>query len=450
MRRRQHAPFILAVGLAVGVLVSSCTTPSSNPAPATMSPASAPPASSGPMPTRPPPSTDALPPEPPPSPTTTSSTPSSAPPTLQTVHDKLFQPLLTSLGRDLLAGRTSTFLAPFAPNLRTRVGHWFANTAALGVAAVRFAPANDYASGATDSTHSFSRTVVLGIRTPYDDRESMPGVAYRVDVAIGRAKGTPALTVTGWKPEFLGDPMDCNCRLGVVHTSTVAVVFAATDPDLAFWSTSALRAASDSVAWTDQQLTGSGLAVPRGQVIFLADQPFRWFVGSGGPGEESNLTAPLSDALGHDPGSTESDQSRIVLMLQGSDGVIIPNDRPGRQYVSDVVAHESTHQLMNRNSRLPYRTDDSPPVWAAEGIAVAVETLHRNALGARDALSARSATRIPTIRPTSTGPGCASTCRTRCRPAARSTVPPPGTARATTPWPARCSCTWIRSTATPP
>ena len=295
------------------------------------------------------------------------------------MHDQLLRPLLTSLGGDLQAGRSAAFLTSFAAGLRPRVGQWFANTTALGVAAVRFAPANEYVSGATDSAHSFSRTVVLGIRTPYDDAGSLPGIPYRMDVTVGA--GTAALTVTGWRPEFLSDPMDCSCKLGVVHTATVAVVYAAADPDLAFWSTAALQAAADSVTWTDQQLTGSGLAVPTGQVIFLADQPFHWFLASSGPPQKSNLTVPLSDALGPDPGGANSDQSRIVVMLQGSDGVIIPNDRPGRQYVSDVVAHETTHQLMNRNSRLPYRTDDSPPTWAAEGIAVAVETLHRNAAG---------------------------------------------------------------------
>ncbi|MGV2406658.1 UNVERIFIED_CONTAM: hypothetical protein O8I47_08955, partial [Campylobacter lari] len=114
---------------------------------------------------------------------------------------------------------------------------------------------------------------------------------------------------------------------------------------------------------------------------FLADQPFHWFLGDSGPGEETNVTASLRSALGKDPGSPESGQSRVVVMLLGSDGVVIPNDREGRQYVSDVVAHESTHQLMNRNSSLTVRTDDSPPTWAVEGIAVAVETLHRDARG---------------------------------------------------------------------
>jgi hypothetical protein len=93
------------------------------------------------------------------------------------------------------------------------------------------------------------------------------------------------------------------------------------------------------------------------------------------------VTAGLVDALGRYPGTEYSDQSRIVLLLQASDGSTVPNDAQGRQYVEDVLTHESTHQLMNRNSMLPERSPNSPPTWVVEGIAVAVETLHRDSLG---------------------------------------------------------------------
>ena len=384
MRRRSDDRCV-ALFVGVALVISACTTVSTVPAStppavavADSAPSSTMPPASHPPP--PPPAVDIVPDPPRVTPTSTST----SPPTEQQLHDRALAPLLDTLGRQLQAGRSVEFLTAFAPSLTGRVGRWFTNTVALGVAAVRFAPADDYFSGATDSANGFSRTVVLGIRTPYDETTSMPGIPYRIDVAISSVKGKAHLTVTGWRPEFLGDPMDCDCKLGVVHSGTVAVVFAASDPDLAFWSTSALEVAQNSVAWTDAQLAGSGLVAPRGQVIFLADQPFHWFLGTSGPAQETNVTVPLSNALGAEPGSNDSPVSRIVVMLLGSDGVVIPNDREGREYFGDVVAHESTHQLMNRNSELPYRADGSPPVWAVEGIAVAVETLHRDAVGSAE------------------------------------------------------------------
>ncbi|SDO55507.1 hypothetical protein SAMN04515671_1314 [Nakamurella panacisegetis] len=382
MKRRQHTFVVVAVLFGFGL--TSCT--GSSTAPGSSSATSAPPStsiavtstSSQPPLSEAPVGSPSAPSSAEPTPTPASS---SAPLTLQSTHDRLFQPLLATLARDLQGGRAPAFLASFAPALRTRVGQWFANATTLGVAAAQFVPADDYSSGATDAAGTFSRTVVLGIRTPYDDAGTLPGIPYRIDVAVSTSKGRSVLTVTGWKPAFLADPLDCGCKLGVVHSATVAVVFAAADPDLAFWSASALRAASDAVTWADQQLAGSGLTPPHGQVIFLADRPFRWFLGANAPPQESNVTVPLSDALGPGQGGSHATQSRIVVMLLGSDHVVVPNDEQGREYVSDVAAHESTHQLMNRNSQLAYRTDDSPPTWGAEGVAVAVEVLHRQALG---------------------------------------------------------------------
>jgi hypothetical protein len=93
------------------------------------------------------------------------------------------------------------------------------------------------------------------------------------------------------------------------------------------------------------------------------------------------VTAGLLDARGRYPGTRYSTQSRIVLTLEAADGSLVPNDATGREYVSDVITHESTHQLMNRNSTLPGRSANSPPTWVVEGIAVAVETLYRDSLG---------------------------------------------------------------------
>ncbi|QNK81818.1 hypothetical protein [Nakamurella sp. PAMC28650] len=353
-----------------GSTISSAgsTTEQSSPLQSAISPAMPTPAQDRPHPSLP---VSNLPP--PPDPT--------GPDALQRRHDTAFASLLTTLSTSLQAGNRTQFLASFTPALAGRVGLWFGNTRALGVSGARFARSDDYFSGATDSMSSFSRTVVLGIRTPYDDDGSMPGIPYLVTVSMTTAKGRPSMSITTWEPRFLGDPMNCECGLSVVHSPTVAVVFDSADPDLAFWSTAALAAAGGGIAWSHLQMLGSGLVAPKGQVIFLADRPFHWFLTATAPAQTSNVTVGLIDALAPHPGATYSDQSRIVVMLQSPDGAVIPNDQQGREYAADVITHESTHQLMNRNSHLAVRSEGSPPTWALEGIAVAVETLYRDSLG---------------------------------------------------------------------
>lgn len=303
------------------------------------------------------------------------------PATLQMRHDTAFASLLTTLSTSLRTGDRVRFLTPFSSSIVDRVGLWFSNTTTLGVSAVRFAKSDDYSSGATDSPLAFTRTVVLGIRTPYDDDDSMAGIPYLVGVSMTIVKGRPSMSIITWEPKYLGDPMNCRCTLSVVHSQTVAIVFDPSDPDLVFWSTSALAAAGQGIPWTQLQMLGSGLVAPKGQVIFLADKPFHWFLTAAAPAQTSNITVGLMDALGPYPGTSYSNQSRIVIMLATPDGTVIPNDEQGREYATDVITHESTHQLMNRNSHLTIRTDWSPPVWAVEGIAVAVETLYRDSLG---------------------------------------------------------------------
>ncbi|MDQ2738032.1 MAG: hypothetical protein M3Y35_05300 [Actinomycetota bacterium] len=295
-------------------------------------------------------------------------------------HDADFAIVLKMLSGTLMAGNKARFLIPFAAPLAHRVGHWFVNTRTLGVAATVFARADDFSSGATDSADSFTRTVVPAVRTPFDDSDSMAGIPYAVGVSVATKGARRALTITGWQPKYLDDPMNCDCTLSVVRSAATAVVANASDRDLTFWSEAALRAADSGIAWSHAQLAGSPLVIPHGQVIFLADKPFRWFLSSSGPEQKSNVTAGLVSALGDYPGTVYSDQSRIVLMLRSMDGTVVPNDGRGRQYAQDVLTHESTHQLMNRNSTLPGRSDNSPPSWVVEGIAVAVETLHRDAL----------------------------------------------------------------------
>jgi len=299
---------------------------------------------------------------------------------LRTKHDSDFAALLTVLTATLQSGNKGRFLAPFAPPLARRVGRWFTNTRAVGVDAASFVRSDDYSSGATDALNSFTRTVVLGVRTPYDDSGSMAGIPYAVGVSIVPKAGRDVLTITFWQPKYLDDPMNCDCELSVVRSATMAVVTDSADRDLVFWSGSVVDSADSGISWSRAQLAGTGLVAPRGQVIFLADKPFHWFLSVSGPGQRSNMTAGLITALGDYPGIGYSDQSRIVLMLESLDGSVVPNDARGRQYVEDVLTHESVHQLMNRNSKLPGRSENSPPTWVVEGIAVAVETLHRDSL----------------------------------------------------------------------
>ena len=298
---------------------------------------------------------------------------------LRRQHDAVLAHLLSTLRTALVTGDQRAFLLPFAPPLTRRVGHWFGNTRSLGVDAALFAPADDYSSGATDAATSFTRTVVLGIRTPYDDAGSMPGISYAVTVSVPAGHGA-APSITTWQPQYLGDPMNCDCTLLVTRDDRTAVLADASNADLVYWSP-AVRNAAAGIGWAHAQLAGTGLVVPRGTVVFLADKPFHWFLSTSGPAQSSNVTAGLVDALGPYPGTEYSDQSRIVLLLEASDGSTVPNDAQGRQYAQDVLTHESTHQLMNRNSTLPERTSNSPPTWVVEGIAVAVETLHRDSLG---------------------------------------------------------------------
>lgn len=295
-------------------------------------------------------------------------------------HDAVLATVLGRLSTALVAGDQKTFLAPFAAPLSSRIRHWYSNTRSLGVDGALFAPADDYSSGATDSATSFTRTVVLGVRTPYDDGGSMPGISYAVTVSVPNSRGA-APVITTWQPKYLGDPMNCDCTLLVTHDERTAVLADAADADLVFWSPAARRAAA-GIDWARAQLSGTGLVAPKGSVVFLADKPFRWFLSASGPPQASNVTAGLVDALGPYPGTEYSDQSRIVLLLETSDGTTVPDDAQGRQYAEDVLTHESTHQLMNRNSTLPERSPNSPPTWVVEGIAVAVETLHRESLGA--------------------------------------------------------------------
>ncbi len=300
---------------------------------------------------------------------------------LQLQHDAAFAALMSTLTSSLKSGNADGFMAPFARPLADLVGHWFRNTRALGVAATQFVPADDYSTAATDSAGSFTRTVVLGVRTPYDDDDSMPGIVYSATISTTPKAGREVLLITSWQPKYVDDPMYCTCTRTVVHTAATAVVTDAADDALTQWSQDALDAAGGGIQWSHTQMQGSGLVAPKGQVIFLADKPFHWFVSKTGPGQASNVTAGLLDARGQYPGSRYSRESRIVLMLQAADGSLVPDDGIGRAYATDVITHESTHQLMNRNSTLPGRSSNSPPTWVVEGIAVAVETLYRDSLG---------------------------------------------------------------------
>ncbi|GGM00473.1 hypothetical protein GCM10011594_20670 [Nakamurella endophytica] len=287
-------------------------------------------------------------------------------------NDAVLDATLRQLAGAVESGGRAVFVAPFAPAVAGRVGQWFDNTRALGVAGARFVRTPGYFSPRRDTPTSFTRTVVLGVRTPYDDDGSLPGIAY----TVGMDRRAGRWTVTTWAPSYVDDPMNCGCRLQVVHRGDVAVVSEG-GRSLAGWPAIVLDRALEGTAWPVQRMAGSGLRAPAGHVFFLVDHPYRWFLSATGAPETSNATVSLVETDGPAPGTLFSTASRIVLMLADTDGRTAPQTAVGRLYAWDVVTHEATHQLMNLNSQLYYGEGDPIATWIVEGIAVAVEVLHR-------------------------------------------------------------------------
>ena len=276
------------------------------------------------------------------------------------------------LARSLENGDLTSFLAPFGGPLRSRVEAWYRNNRTIGVTAARFARIRLGTFGHHEQAGTFTRSLVVGIRTPYDDPGSLPGISY--DLTLTRR--STGWTITGWAPSYLVDPLDCSCRLTVTRRGAMVVV---NEPheDFEGWPATVLDEGTEAVQWVRSRLKSTDLRVPKGQVIFLADAPYRWFQSPTLPVERSNITVPLLDATGPYPGIRFSTQSRIVLTLQDSAGRMAALDGRSRLYLSDVIAHESTHQLMNRNATLTFEYRLTLQPWIVEGIAVAVEVLHR-------------------------------------------------------------------------
>ena len=89
------------------------------------------------------------------------------------------------------------------------------------------------------------------------------------------------------------------------------------------------------------------------------------------------MTAALLDGSGDRPGETYSNMCRIVVILSDASGGVVPQDQEGMLYDWDVVTHEAVHQLLQDNSELDYSVSAPIETWVVEGIAAAVETLHR-------------------------------------------------------------------------
>jgi hypothetical protein len=300
----------------------------------------------------------------------TPSTPSTPAPSLSEQHDAVARQSMATAAAALGAGRRAPFLAAFPGPLQHRLANWYANYRALGVAAARFTVIPDAASGTKDTATSFSRSVIVGVRSPYDDPASLPGFTYRVAWAL--AKDRTAWQISAFAPQDADDPMNCDCTLQVGHTGQIAVVSRTAD-DLGDWPDLVLGRGVDARAWLVDRLPGSGLRAPAGTVLFLAAQPYPWFLRPGSPGEKSNSTFQLLDAGGAQPGTRLSRESRIVIALSDSAGHLIDAGDVGLRYVSDVTAHEMVHQLFGFNDE----TAQPPPAWAIEGVAVGMETLHR-------------------------------------------------------------------------
>ena len=379
--QRRSARAVIAV-LAAALVLSGCTVAITGEA-ATWPGVTVPtdrPTTAATTPTMTPPATHATTPAPTRSTTTTPSAASSPPATRTTTtsvdpqdaDDATADTILAALAIALKSGNAQAFLQPFAATLQGRQRAWFDNTRRLGVSATRFVRSrDDYGSGA-DSATKFTRNVVVGVGTPYDDVGAIPGIIYAA--TFGKAAGRWQLTA--WKAAFVEDPMDCACTLDVAKSGNVAVVSAPHD-DLEGWASITLQNTVEGVAWTRQRLGNSGLKSPKGQVVYLADAPFHWFQSLTRPAQESNVTVPQLDATGDRPGETYSGVCRIVVALSDSQGGVVPQNEKGVLYDWDVVTHEAVHQLLQDNSQLDYSVNSPIETWVVEGIAAAVETLHR-------------------------------------------------------------------------
>ncbi len=289
--------------------------------------------------------------------------------------DRSMQTVVTALASALQSGDRTAFLAPFIAALAHRVGAWFDNSRSLGVSGALFSvvPGQLTGDSTADGSAGLTRTVVLGVRTPYDDPASLPGLSYRISVI---PDGT-GWQITRWDPVFVSDPVNCDCTLEVAADHGIAVVSRA-DSDLADWPTVMLKVAREAVNWSNRQLAGTGLNPLAGHIFFLTDQPYHWYGSPTDPAQTSNITYPLPEAGGPTPGSGVSLESRVVLELASGSGRLLSPYGAGRQYASDVVAHEITHQLLLHNSALQVRSGLAPlATWVVEGAAVAMEVVHR-------------------------------------------------------------------------
>ncbi|MTD15748.1 hypothetical protein GIS00_17580 [Nakamurella sp. YIM 132087] len=287
--------------------------------------------------------------------------------------DEVVRSVADALAADLLSGRRDDFVARFGAELRARAGHWFDNQRALGVEAATFSTLPGGLTG-DGQGKELQRTVVLGIRSPYDDRGSLPGLSYRL--TVGSTDGVRR--ITGFAPTYVDDPMNCDCVLEVTRGDEVAVVSRRDDSTLQGWPDEVAQKAGRARDWIGERLDGTGLRAPRGTVVFLASAPYRWFSSAAAGTQVSNGTFSLAEAAGRYPGTRASPDSRIVLMLADSAGEVLHPWGAGAIYAQDVLVHEMTHQLMTRNSALTYKVGEEPlALWTIEGIAVAMEVLHR-------------------------------------------------------------------------
>jgi hypothetical protein len=304
-------------------------------------------------------------------PSTTGSSTGAAPTStlpLAQQHDRTAAVTMAALSITLTAGKQAPFVAAFTGPLQHRLAHWFANYRAIGVAAATFTPLVAV-PGAPDTAQAFTRIVDVGVRTPYDAATSLPAIRYTVTWS---AHGS-AWQITRFDPTDTDDPMNCDCTLQVRKDAHVAVVSRA-DQDFGGWPDRALQLADASRTWLVGQLGGSGLKSPNGTVFFLAKEPFRWYLSTEEQPVESNETIPMLD--GNRPYAYASVDSRIVLQIGDFDvpGTALPTNSRTLSYLSDVTAHEMTHQVLQYNE--PASGD--VPTWAAEGIAVAMENLHHD------------------------------------------------------------------------
>lgn len=278
---------------------------------------------------------------------------------LRWAHDREAADQSVGLTGYLQNGQKANWVKAFDTKLGGGMGRWFDNARKVGVDRADIQVIDD-AKNDSDAATKFTRLFAVGIRTPFDTRNSLASLAYTVTFT----RHGDSWLISEWLPKYIGDPLTCQCTFGVTKSGRSAVVAPAGDDRVGQWPERVLDMAVQSQEWLTGQLDGTELKPSEGHLIYLAPEPSRWFGPLDQPPDEDNWTATL-------PSTSGRTGSRIVLTMTASDGEAYPDTESSRLYLASVVLHEMVHQLMADNVRTP--AGGRPPAWVAEGVAVALQ-----------------------------------------------------------------------------